>query len=1683
MGNEQDKDSAKGAAAAESKGSDKATSGHEKQSGTRGRSLIKPISSKGKGNQSKNSSHQKNKEGTCISSADKSAKKSQDASVKGGANEAKSSPKLGDADMEQRKKRKVMLSPVSPGIEVKQLSDGTRIINNNNSNGKKKKVVMVETSHVVSEKSEIVKHGSRTPSISSDLESPMVETAASNGEMERPRSDSTRMAPLSAPDYISPDLCRSESNIAIKSDTHRTNEKSESVIKVEPETPSDIVCDEISTPGTSAADGLSPDGESKNEDESFNTLSFWRKHVPPLSLSDIAQVSIGSLDTPSPAENSESATQNNKSFPVGEIPNKSIPTQDNSKNSDKTGGNDKSDSPTRQHHFRMKYSPDDFKKSANLVDQLSSQANEKPSKEDSSNEEGVKALIEPPSKEASSVTSTPSPDPGQLKVPTILRLKESTADNESAGSASNTPGSEVEYFDCSSQMADSQDNLLDDVMQTPEITPPGEDQPSVNQELSGKHSPDVISHLGMDLRISPSSQKSESSTGSVISLKRKKAEASPKLDQPNKHTIKRTSDISSTHHGANIGDSSNLTQFQDFVKKLPPPTQLFTFKNWKQPPSGSGKQMPRSISFDEVSFFGQSGIFHFGADEQSDAAKPEFGVTRSKPFGGVENDLQETPDDVFEDDIMPRDLPSESNYGSLQRPKTLFKFTATPYDRSRAQQWRRVDGVERAKSDSKAMSLSPLKSPGRSPKRASHGEAWSPRRPLYETPETERQARLDFKINFKEQSNFSGRRLVDWLSSTSSTLSFKEEGAGLVVEELAALHHQQHQGGGGGSGLTSPAVSSEVRSAALRLCSSLLDIGVLHPLEDETGKEKFKMDAMYCWSQHEHTPRTTMGLDMAPSKLSPVWPPPSNSEEHPVGLKYTEAEHQTRVMSMQRQYETMLDTFKINQKLVLHRMKAAHAAEMSNIEEQVSLLRKQLESVTESSKALSPIQWSKKTVDMSVNTDIIAATRQALLKQIEMFEGIGDTVMSPTTGTLRTLPGTDTDSISAQTDTATSPMTGNVRTVPSDTVSMSAQTLPASDTVSISAQTDTATSPMTGTVRTVPSDTVSMSAQTLPASDTVSISAQTDTDSVSKQKETVSISVQTDIVNVSVQVTPHTPVSDVLPPPPPSVADVSEIPVPPPPPPPGPGSAPPPPPPPPPPGPGGAPPPPPPPPPPPGPGGAPPPPPPPLPPGFGGHGTPPPPPPPPGPGGIGMPPPPPPMSGFSDQPPSSSKGPLKPFVEPKVPLRALYWSRIQLHKMVKKDGEIPTTLWSELDVLEFNADEFEDMFSKKVPQKKKTLSDTYKKTKAKKAKKLLDNKRSQAVGIFMSSLHVEMSDIRHAVLQMDTSMLDLENLQSLYEIRPQSDELKTIDNYLKKETDEPLDKPEQFLHELSQIPDFAERVYCITFQSEFKENLTSVSSKLTALQETCKALQENESVKHILSIVLTFGNYMNGGNRTRGQADGFGLEILPKLKDVKTADNSSSLLHYIVSYYVEKLDENAGTEMAQCPVPEPDKIGQAALLKFEDIEKELKRVKKDLRGCEGKVAKVLDKTEEDQLQPFKDNMENFLRQANQDFEDTQEKLQHSIQRFTGVVSFYCMKPKSGDDMTPNYFFNLWAPFCRDFKAIWKKEQHRLAKKRLKEATEKVKQKQEEKSSELLKKGAKKAGGLKAKLARESSFTR
>ena len=54
-----------------------------------------------------------------------------------------------------------------------------------------------------------------------------------------------------------------------------------------------------------------------------------------------------------------------------------------------------------------------------------------------------------------------------------------------------------------------------------------------------------------------------------------------------------------------------------------------------------------------------------------------------------------------------------------------------------------------------------------------------------------------------------------------------------------------------------------------------------------------------------------------------------------------------------------------------------------------------------------------------------------------------------------------------------------------------------------------------------------------------------------------------------------------------------------------------------------------------------------------------------------------------------------------------------------------------------------------------------------------------------------------------------------------------------------------------------------------------------------------ESVEKLFLLILALGNYMNKG--ARGNSPGFKLSSLNKLRDTKTQDGKSTLLHYLVS--------------------------------------------------------------------------------------------------------------------------------------------------------------------------------------------
>lgn len=174
-------------------------------------------------------------------------------------------------------------------------------------------------------------------------------------------------------------------------------------------------------------------------------------------------------------------------------------------------------------------------------------------------------------------------------------------------------------------------------------------------------------------------------------------------------------------------------------------------------------------------------------------------------------------------------------------------------------------------------------------------------------------------------------------------------------------------------------------------------------------------------------------------------------------------------------------------------------------------------------------------------------------------------------------------------------------------------------------------------------------------------------------------------------------------------------------------------------------------------------------------------------------------------------------------------------------------------------------------------------------------------------------------------------------------------------------------------------------------------------------------------------------------------------------------MDFVASYYLHHFDKDAGTDRSIFPLPEPQELMRASQVKFEDLTKDLRKLKRDLAACEKETVLVCQHSSEQDLQPFKEKMEAFIQNAKNEHKVEEEHLDESIKSFEDIIRFFGVKPKSGEkEVAPNNIFMLWFEFCTDFKNTWKCESKHISKERLKEAQQSVKKITAEKKVETKK---------------------
>uniref|UniRef100_A0A8C3Q886 Protein diaphanous homolog 2 n=1 Tax=Geospiza parvula TaxID=87175 RepID=A0A8C3Q886_GEOPR len=322
------------------------------------------------------------------------------------------------------------------------------------------------------------------------------------------------------------------------------------------------------------------------------------------------------------------------------------------------------------------------------------------------------------------------------------------------------------------------------------------------------------------------------------------------------------------------------------------------------------------------------------------------------------------------------------------------------------------------------------------------------------------------------------------------------------------------------------------------------------------------------------------------------------------------------------------------------------------------------------------------------------------------------------------------------------------------------------------------------------------------------------------------------------------------------------------------------------------------PPPPPLPGGAGPPPPPPLP---GGAG---PPPPPPLPGGA-IPPPPP--FGGPPMPPPLGGAPFAPFpVVPALPhgmkekkkyklevsMKRINWSKIEPQEI----GE--NSFWVKAE-----EDKFEDpeLFAKLAltfgtqMKAKKPVEESEEKKAAQSKKKIkelrvLDGKSAQNLSIFLGSFRLPYEEIKNIILEVDEEKLSESLIQNLVKNLPEQKELNALAE-LKDEYND-LAEPEQFGVVMSSVKMLRARLNGILFRLMFEEHVNNIKPDIMAVTLACEELKKSESFSKLLELVLFLGNYMNSGSRN-AQSLGFNISFLCKIRDTKSSDQKTTLLHFL----------------------------------------------------------------------------------------------------------------------------------------------------------------------------------------------
>jgi len=269
---------------------------------------------------------------------------------------------------------------------------------------------------------------------------------------------------------------------------------------------------------------------------------------------------------------------------------------------------------------------------------------------------------------------------------------------------------------------------------------------------------------------------------------------------------------------------------------------------------------------------------------------------------------------------------------------------------------------------------------------------------------------------------------------------------------------------------------------------------------------------------------------------------------------------------------------------------------------------------------------------------------------------------------------------------------------------------------------------------------------------------------------------------------------------------------------------------------------------------------------------------------------------------SAGAEPHKAEVQPKVPMKRLFWNSFILDD--ESMAQRGTSVWAIIDeprTVETHLDtgELERLFGEHISGKD---GQTEKRTvrRQRPRARLFEEARRRQVCVMLARLPPVDVTIR-AITDMDDTTLDKDQVELLLANAPSPDEVAALAKMAKDMENQEgellsWDDAEAFSLRLIRVPSYMVRLQLWAFENCFQEHFAMYDAAAVDVTRACEVLKESSRVQRMLALSLTVGNYLNAGT-SRGRADGFSMDCLQQLRTLKTpfpAHGVSTLLDFLV---------------------------------------------------------------------------------------------------------------------------------------------------------------------------------------------